>query len=364
VKLSVFIHDYLNGTVLEQVTKLELLGYNIFNLLLFAVVFIALFFFFTILRKIILIRISVISSKSDSVFSKTVVQIIRDIKYLFYVILALYLSSRMVVLGENFNNIVRISFVVIMIYEIVLFVQNISMYAIQSYWGSADAEENENATAVNAISLITRITLWVVGVIILLSNLGIEISALVASLGVSSIAIAFALQSILADIFSSFSIYFDQPFKVGDFIIVGTDMGVVKKIGIKTTRLQTLQGQLLVIPNHELTNTRINNYKQMESRRVVFEVGVVYGTPVEKLRKIPQFIKDIIDAQDLTDFDRSHFSEIGSHSLNFETVYYVRSNDFANYRDVHQAICLGIYEKFEAEGLDFAFPTQTIIMEK
>jgi len=199
---------------------------------------------------------------------------------------------------------------------------------------------------------------------LVLQNLGYEISALVAGLGISCIAVAFALQNILSDIFASFSIYFDKPFKTGDFIVVGNDMGVVNKIGIKSTRIRALQGHEIVISNKELTGSRVHNYKKMERRRVLFSIGVEYGTPVAKLKKIPKIIKDSIEAQESTTFDRVHFKEFGDFSLLFEIVYYVESGDYTNYRDIQQEINFSIAEKFKKSKIEMAFPTTTVHVRK
>jgi small-conductance mechanosensitive channel len=217
---------------------------------------------------------------------------------------------------------------------------------------------------INLFRKMTRIVLWGIALLIFLQNLGYDITALVAGLGIGGIAIAFALQNILSDIFSSFTIYFDKPFEVGDFIIIGNDMGTVKAIGIKSTRIQTLQGQELVVSNKELTETRINNYKKMEKRRIVFDFGVVYKTPTEKLRKIPQIVKKIIDDIEITDLDRVHFDKFGDSSLSFEVVYYIKNSEYNVYMDTQQDINLKIKEQFEKEGIEFAYPTQTIFLNK
>ena len=185
-----------------------------------------------------------------------------------------------------------------------------------------------------------------------------------AGLGIGGIAIAFALQNILSDIFASFSIYFDKPFKVDDFIIIGDDKGVVKKIGIKSTRIQTLQGEELVISNKELTESRVHNYKKMERRRIVFVFGVTYETPTEKVKKIPSIIKDIIEKTELADIDRVHFKEFADFSLNFEVVYYLKTSDYAEYMDTQQEINLAMKEHFEKEQIEFAYPTQTVFVHK
>lgn len=209
-----------------------------------------------------------------------------------------------------------------------------------------------------------KICLWVFAGLIVLSNLGFNISSLIAGLGIGGIAVAFALQNILTDIFSSFSIFLDKPFKAGDFIVVGNDMGVVEKIGIKTTRLKTLQGEELVVSNKELTSVRVRNFKKLEKRRVVSMLGICYETNSEKLKAIPSIIKDIVSAIDVTEFDRCHFKDYGDFSLNFETVYYINSADYAQYMDAQQAINFRIKEEFEKRSIGFAYPTQTLYIQK
>ncbi len=168
-----------------------------------------------------------------------------------------------------------------------------------------------------------------------------------------------AAQNILADLFSSFAIYFDKPFVIGDFVIVGDKMGVVEKVGIKTTRIRALQGEEIVMPNKDLTSSHIQNFKKMRERRVVFTFGVTYETKTESLRAIPAMVRKIIESQEKTRFDRAHFSAYGESDLTFEVVYYVLSGDYNKYMDIQQAINLEIKEAFERQGIDFAYPTRT-----
>lgn len=192
----------------------------------------------------------------------------------------------------------------------------------------------------------------------------IDLSGVVVGLGVGGIAIAFALQSILADAFSAFSIYFDRPFEIGDFVVVGEYAGTVKKIGMKSTRIGLLQGEELVISNTVLTSSSVRNFKKMRKRRIVFTFGVTYGTPTEKLRKVPDMVKKIIEKNELSKVDRVHFKEFGDFSLNFEVVYYLNTRDYNKYMDVQQAINLGVKEAFEKEDIEMAFPTQTIFLNR
>jgi len=216
-------------------------------------------------------------------------------------------------------------------------------------------------TTVRAVSLAARLVVILVAVILVLDNLpGVEITALVASLGIGGIAIALAVQSILSDLFASLSIILDKPFVLGDFIIVDTYMGTVEYIGLKTTRVRSLSGEQLVFANGDLLKSRIRNYKRMAERRVVFTLGVTYQTAYRHLKSIPGWIETIIGELDLTRFDRAHFQGFGDYALEFEIVYYVLDPDYNRYMDIQQAINLAIYKKFEAEKIDFAYPTQTV----
>ena len=192
----------------------------------------------------------------------------------------------------------------------------------------------------------------------------IDLSGVVVGLGVGGIAIALALQTVLSDVFSAFSIYFDKPFEIGDFIVVGDYSGTVKKIGIKSTRLQLLQGEELVISNRELTTASVRNFKKMKKRRIVFALGVTCDTPLEKLRKIPEVISKIIEKMELAELDRVHFKEIGDFSLNFEIVYYMKVRDYVEYLNTQEKINFAIIEALEREDIEMAFPTQTIYLNK
>ena len=227
-----------------------------------------------------------------------------------------------------------------------------------------EKQKREDTSMVKVMAVIIKVIIWTIALLMILSNFGIEITPLIAGLGVGGIAIALALQTILGDLFSAFAIYLDKPFQEGDFIIIGNDMGVVKHIGIKTTRIQTLQGQELVISNSELTSSRINNYKRMQKRRIVFSFGVEYNTPTKKMKKIKGIVKKVIDKEKLADLDRVHFKEFGDFSLNYEVVYYLKTSDYNKYMDTQESINLALKEAFEKEKIGFAFPTQTIHLEK
>lgn len=229
---------------------------------------------------------------------------------------------------------------------------------------SSEKQDPTCKMAFHGLLFIVKIILWISAMLLVLSNLGVEITYLFASLGIGGMAVALALQNILGDVFSSFTIYFDKPFRIGDFITVGEYSGVVKKIGIKTTRFQTLQGEELVISNNELTSSKIQNFKKLTDRRVVEHFGFVYGSFLKDLKKNNSILKKIVDSVDGVDFDRSHFVEFGDFSLKFELVYIVHSSDYTEYLNVKQEINFQIKQNFEEENIQMAFPTQTIYLEK
>ena len=236
-------------------------------------------------------------------------------------------------------------------------------HAVRSYMVRRN-EPPERAKQLNGILMVVKALVWIFGIVLLIDNLGYNVTTIIAGLGVGGIAIALAAQNILSDLFSYLVIFFDKPFEVGDFITTNGNSGTVEKIGIKTSHVRSPDGQQLVMPNAEMVKSVIQNFKRLERRRVVFNIGVVYGTPAEKLRSIPQWMKEIISSQKLTNFDRAHFNSFGDSSLNFEIVYFIDSADFLVYMDTHHEICLRILEKFEKENVEFAYPTQTLFVNR
>lgn len=231
--------------------------------------------------------------------------------------------------------------------------------AIYSYLSRQD-ESGDKAKQVRGIVIILNGVLWMMGTIFLFDNLGFNVTAVLTGLGVGGIAIALAAQTILGDIFNYFVIFFDRPFEVGDFIIVDDKMGTVEYIGLKTTRIKSLSGEQIVISNSNLTNSRLHNYKRMQERRILFRFGIVYETDIEKVERIPSLVRGIIERQQQTRFDRTHFVKFGDYSLDFEVVFYVLSADYNRYMDIQQTINLELFQTFAKEGVEFAYPTYSL----
>lgn len=226
------------------------------------------------------------------------------------------------------------------------------------------ASDPSSSAAIGLLYKAIQVAFLSLLLLIALSNLGIDISALIASLGVGGIAVALAAQNVLGDLLASLSIVFDKPFVVGDFIVSGNALGTVQQIGIKTTRLRSLSGEELILSNKDLLESRIQNFKRMQERRVVQKLGVLYSTPPEKLEQIGAWVRQIIEGQSRLRFDRCHFAAYGESSLDFEFVFYVLDPDYNVFMDLQQTVLLGIFRKLRAEDVDFAFPTRTVLVQK
>ncbi len=210
------------------------------------------------------------------------------------------------------------------------------------------------------ISGTLRVLLWVILLLAVLANMGVNITAFVASLGVGGVAVALAVQSILSDLFASLSIGLDKPFEVGDFVVFDPIAGTIERIGLKTTRIRALSGEQVVCSNTELLKNTIHNYKRMNERRIVFAFGLTYDAAPEKLKAVPEIVRAAVEAAGNARFDRAHFKAFGESSLDFEVVYIVMSPEFNVYMDIQQSINLFLMTEFSALGVEFAFPTRTL----
>jgi len=236
-------------------------------------------------------------------------------------------------------------------------------YGFSIYLAKRGKEETLQRS-LDGILRVVKVIIWGIAIIFFLDNLGFKVSTVLAGLGIGGIAVALAAQAVLKDLFSYFSILFDRPFEVGDFIIVDDFLGTIEHIGIKSTRVRSLGGEQLVFSNTDLTDSRVRNYKRMGQRRVIFKLGVIYQTTTKQVKEIPALIKNVINNVNDTKFDRAHFSSYGDFSLVFEIVYYVLSRDYNKYMDIQQEINFAIKEEFEKRGIEFAYPTQTLYLNK
>lgn len=319
---------------------------------------------FGIIRYLGAKQLQRVADQSGASFWTILLAVVRRTKWLFIIILSLFIGSVWLEIPAKASGIINSFVIITLLIQVGLWATSVLQVGIEQYRGKQLDKDPAGVTTLNVLNFIGKAVLWSVVVLLVLENLGVNITALVAGLGVGGIAIALAVQTMLGDLLSSLSIVLDKPFVVGDFLIIGDLMGSVEYVGLKTTRLRSLSGEQLVFSNSDLLNSRIRNYGRMYQRRVPFDLGVTYQTPREKLIKIPEIIREAVERLDKTRFDRSHFKEYGNFALTFESVYYVLGPDYNEYMDIQQAINLHIHERFEQEGIEFAYPTQTLYVQQ
>jgi small-conductance mechanosensitive channel len=294
--------------------------------------------------------------KNGFVMARAFTEMIAATSSLFVIITAFTAGSYTLSLLPVLRTVITSLFIIAFVLQATVWASVALTAALEAYaQRRGDGRATRGATSI--IVLMARAVLWSIALLLILDNLGFDVTALMAGLGIGGIAIGLAAQSILGDLFASLSIVLDKPFEIGDFVVTGDHMGTVERIGLKTTRLRSLSGEQVVISNADLLASRIRNYKRMAERRVVFAVAVVYGTPQAKLAMIPQMIRAIIEAQKQTRFDRCHFASYSDYALSFEIAYYVLSADYNEHMDTLQAINLAIYQRFTEEGICFALRT-------
>ena len=210
------------------------------------------------------------------------------------------------------------------------------------------------------LALLLRIVLWAMTILAMLDNVGVNITALIASLGIGGVAVALAVQTILSDLFASIAIGLDKPFEVGDFIVFGSVAGSIEHIGLKTTRIRSLGGEQIVCSNTELLKQTIQNYKRMQQRRIVFGFTLSYRTSPDCVAAIPDIVRRRIEAEADAKFDRAHFASFGENGLVFEAVYYVMTADYNHYMDIQQRINLGLLRELGTADVAFAIPERRV----
>lgn len=339
----------------------KILGYEFYNntlqeLILAGLVFLVVVLGLVLIKVVIFKRLGFFAQRSHTRVDDALLGGIAKISLVFYIAIALYFSTKQLVLPEIVVTGIKAIVLVCSVYEVIKLVERVVKYLLHKHLNRRRLPTEEERKVSDLFFFFLKLILWILGALLILSNMGVNVVSILAGLGIGGLAVSLALQNILGDLFSSFSIAMDRPFQEGDFIIIGKDMGTVKKIGLKTTRIETLQGEELVISNNELTTSRVQNFKRMHRRRVVFMFDVLPDSSTDQLKKIPEIVKTAVLRHEKADFDRAHFqkfSEIGHH---FEVVYFLNNSDHNFFMDTQQAINLEILDEFKKQGITLSFP--------
>ena len=324
-------------------------------------VFIALIILFKIIQIVVVGQLKRLAEKTKTDIDDTLIKIIQAVRPPFYSFVAFYIALRVLSIASLLQSIIEIVLISWFTWQVIVVIQILIDYIFKKSMGGEDAGTK---AALGMLSNITKAILWALGGLFILSNLGVNVNSLIAGLGIGGLAVALALQNILSDLFSSFAIYFDKPFQVGDYIKVGDYKGTVEKIGIKTTRIRARQGEEIIISNKELTDARVHNYKKLKERRTLFTLGVIYETPADKLRKVSKIIEGAFKNVEKVKFERAHLRNFADWAIEFEVSYLVESSKYVDYLDAQQEINFNIKEGLDRENIDIAYPTQTLYIKK
>jgi small-conductance mechanosensitive channel len=327
---------------------------------------VAAYFILVLIRYTVVRRLVKLTERTENKIDDFLIDLLqRQTKKIFLFLFALLIGAQFLVLPATVDQVISKIVLIIVILQAAMWAIGVISFWITSTLERKKKEgDTSGVAAFSALRVVARIAVWSGVVLVILDNLGIDVTTFIAGLGIGGVAIALALQNILGDLFGSISIVLDKPFVVGDFIVVGDILGNVEHIGLKTTRIRSLTGEQIVMANNDLLGSRIHNFKRMEKRRISFSIGVTYQTSYEKLVLIPKITEDIFATTENADLDRVHFAAFGDFSLNYAIVYYVAAPDYNIYMDVQQQVNLELYKRFAEEGIEFAYPTQTLFVEK
>jgi small-conductance mechanosensitive channel len=350
--------------ILNELSQLPIFRNSIADWLLAAVLASALFIVLMSARRLIRKYHERLLKTARTELAEIPAEVLSRTTALFFFVLSVFTGLKTLAMGPGTERVLTSVLTITLFWQAGVWISAAASAWLERRKRRSSDVDRAVVGSLGVIGFIMRVVVWAIVALLTLDNLGIDVTALVAGLGIGGIAVALAVQNILGDLFASLSITFDKPFLVGDFLIVDDFLGAVEYIGIKSTRLRSLGGEQIIISNANLLSSRVRNYGRMLERRVVFGTSVTFETPVEKLEKIPGIIKAAIAGQQDTRFDRSHFAKHAAGTLDFETVYYVLSPDYNRYMDIQQAINLRLHREFDSLGVQFAYPTQKLYLTR
>lgn len=360
--IAIMIVSFLETTFPLQIWTIEILNNTVSAYAAAAILFITTLLVLKLFKQYLFHRLKTVAHRTKTGIDELVLNIFDSFPWWFLIFLSAAAAYTTLQAPEWLDQSVFIVLVALLVYQTTIIIQVIIDHIIKIKLDGT--KDKGKVSGISMFGNIIKGAVWIVAILFALSNMGINITSLIAGLGIGGVAIAFALQNILGDLFSSFAIYFDKPFSAGDFIIIGDHMGTVERIGIKTTRLRSLQGEEIIVSNRELTTARVRNFRTLNERRVVFSFRVTYQTPQNKLERIPHIVQKIIDDTPNIRFDRAHLKEFGESAFVFEVVYHVLNRGYGSFMDANQHIHFALRKAFTKEKISFAYQTRTIHVDK
>lgn len=313
-----------------------------------------------ILRRLLLRLIDPSRKTSPRRVRIATYRIIRSTSVFFLIVLTGWGISQMFKLPPGVVKGIDLLVTIASVIQLGLWTREVVLMLVERRFFHQNGNDAPVTSALGVIAWLVNLCVWSLTLLLLLDNLGVNVTALIAGLGIGGLAVGLAAQGIISDLFSALSIVFDRPFERGDFITFDDKMGRVEKVGLKTSRLRALNGELIVVANNKLLSSVIHNHQQLRERRVMFRIGITYDTPPERIPLVATLLAEAVKEQPLCRLDRAHLINCGDSALEYEVVYYFLSSDFNPYRDAHQAILHRVISRFAQEKIAFAFPTRTV----
>ena len=302
-----------------------------------------------------------LANKTKSNFDDFIIREITNLIFPLGSIAVLFLAERKLQLPGGLNRPYEL---ILTIAAAVVFVRLINRLGIRLLQGLARRSGREDIEQlVRTLFPLLKSLTWIVVSLIVLQSQGVKLTVVWGLLSAGGIGLGLALKEPAQELFAYLMILIDKPFTIGQFIAVDSVSATVEKIGVRSTHLRSLRGEIVVINNSTLTSSNIENFATMQQRRMIYSIGVTYQTTADQIQSIPTTIQTIIENTNHTIFNRCHFTTFGDYSLNFEIVYYIDNRDYTLAMDIQQSINLSIMRKFEEQGIEFAFPSQTLYLE-
>lgn len=324
-------------------------------------VFVLVFLLLRLLKLITTRHLGKLAQRTATQVDDLVVDLLGRTRSWVLAILALYASTFFLKIPQDETRLIRSLTAVVFLLQGALWGNRLITFWLTEYLRRRGEIDRAGRTTIATLGFVGRLILWATLLILALDNFGFKITGLITGLGIGGIAVALAAQEVLKDLFASLAIALDKPFLIGDSITLGEFSGTVEHIGIKTTRVRSINGEQIVIPNSDLIGSRVRNFGRMEERRVLVNLGLVYQTPADRVERAVALVREVITARVGVRLERVHFRAFGESALFVEAVYFITSADYVAYMDLQQEINLEILRRFAAEGIEFAYPTQTVL---
>ncbi len=351
-------------TQVERLVEATYMGNTLWQLTVAACVTVGTFILLLLIRRAIRSRYSKLAATPQTELLELPLKIASNTSPLFLLIAALFIGAQSLALPQSVSRALLTVFTIAVFWQIGLWATIAVIGALERKQRATLATDAAAASSIGVIGFLARATIWSFVLLLTLDNLGIQIKPLLAGLGIGGIAVALAAQNILGDLFASLSITLDRPFVIGDSLQVDEFNGTVEYIGVKSTRLRSLSGEQIIMPNANLLSSRVRNNSRMHQRRVVLNISVDQQTPLPILRKLPDQIRELIEAHQPIKFDRSHFAKIGAASFDFEAVYIVLTADYGKHMEILQDINLRLVELLAQQGVAFSTPQKVYYVDQ